>query len=160
MLPAQAFTSPGRYGQFEEPEDLSFTAEDICSVIASCHHLVTLHLDDILTHDPDDPDFDAPAVAPQHVYTCAQLKTIEAGCTKLEDFVVADDPKEPPGQPSRLIEIIPNHEDELPRLLQLMTAWEPAKDAVVSGYDLSEGTLMPFGWADHEEWVVSSCCAA
>lgn len=154
LVPAQALTAPGRFGQFEEIDDILITADAVVNVIASCQNLVVLHLDDILSHDPAQPELDAPHLAASHAFTFAQLKAIETGCTKLEEFVVRDDPDRPAceaGQPSRLIDLVDDNVDELPRLAQVASAWTPDQ-----GHDpWSDGTMLPFNWADHEEWVVS-----
>jgi hypothetical protein len=170
-LSGQALTSPGCYGQFEETESLQFTAQDVVSFIASCHQLIELHLDDILTHNPDVPGIDEPWLAPSCAFTIPHLKAIAAGCPKLETFVVVRDPFDEQGKSREDPEtgrLIPPHPDKPPRLIDLLGE---SDDALVDAYtclprackvmiadendEVSyEGTMQPLGWANHEEWVI------
>ena len=135
-----AITSPSFLTEVIEVE---YEPRHLLNFVASCHSLIELRLDELVTQDPDEEGYVAPILRP---YSLESLQQVEAGCRKLESLVVIREPLGEAEEGTTLYEMVTQHLDMLPLLARCVRTCKK--------HELTyEGAMELPKWADDGLWV-------
>lgn len=144
-----AISSPNYYAQMID--EVNYSTQDITDFIVSCRKLVELHLDDFYIQKEGEDDYVIPVL---RTFTLAQLRAIDASCTRIEHFVTVFDPPVDPTDEGDTTDLgvfglVLAHKELLPRLWKALECCEKE--------ELSTDEVMgPLGFAHSSEWVIPS----